>query len=689
MSVIPYESLTRKNPLPQNRGVPKKKVMRKLIALLLTTLTVISALFVPLSFGAVVAVEAPTPPVSEAGGTQQHRYTVKDVTKIQRYLAQLDSVNAEELKYLDVNKDNKLAILDATLIQKHCAEYFDIYSEEFRQQYCKEPTTEEYTTEPAPEETTVEPVNEESTTAEPTTVVPTTEESSTVEPETEPTVTDQVDARDFTLNESSFVMGTGESVQLTATFTDGSTANQKTFTSSNTAAATVNENGLVTGVAPGKTTITCTLANGAEQTCEVVVKIATTYLALTTGDKVTVTLDEEVQLATKVDDDSAAYRTTYTSDDPDIVSVTEDGLLKGVHVGKTYITCKLSTGKECRVKACVSYATTSLRVTSSVPINEGENYPSFVIGNTYEISVETFQGDDDGRYFKWEVNKKENCEIISVNHNKAIIAPKRWGGGTIKVTDYNGVVGEFTYNSTTTDVKLIDMAQTTDDKINYFQLKEDGYKYVIFKLGHGTEKDNSFFMHSEAAMWEDIRVGAYWECEAKTEEEAAAEAEACVAALKDVYTDLPVFYKLNDEWYKEFIFPDYQKNQRAWKVKERKAAQAVLFAFLDTVKEAGFNAGVQATCSLYFEDWKDGDMFRPATFHNRGYYVWSVDSKNADSMIGPDIRKYKGDVRLTGWGLPKSATLNDFYNFNMITYGIFEGNNPLKYCIDQRYKNHK
>ncbi|MDO4356093.1 MAG: Ig-like domain-containing protein, partial [Clostridia bacterium] len=74
------------------------------------------------------------------------------------------------------------------------------------------------------------------------------------------------------LNKTKASVVAESTLQLTATLAATSAEYSKvTWTSSNAAVATVSEAGLVTGVAPGTATITCTTQSGNKATCKVTV----------------------------------------------------------------------------------------------------------------------------------------------------------------------------------------------------------------------------------------------------------------------------------------------------------------------------------------------------------------------------------------------------------------------------------
>ena len=86
------------------------------------------------------------------------------------------------------------------------------------------------------------------------------------------TIHKTVEATGITLDQSEVSLNEGETAQLSATVQPEDTTDATvTWTSSNTAVATVDENGLVTALTAGEATITAATSNGLTATCTVTV----------------------------------------------------------------------------------------------------------------------------------------------------------------------------------------------------------------------------------------------------------------------------------------------------------------------------------------------------------------------------------------------------------------------------------
>ena len=121
-----------------------------------------------------------------------YTYNITDATTIQRIAAGLKAPTEKEQNIYDLDFSGEIDIVDATIVQMHCARYYDVRSDDYLNQFATEEPTEPTTadptepitaepTEPATSEPT-EPITAEPTTEQPTTAVPpepTTEESTT------------------------------------------------------------------------------------------------------------------------------------------------------------------------------------------------------------------------------------------------------------------------------------------------------------------------------------------------------------------------------------------------------------------------------------------------------------------------------------------------------------------------------
>ena len=144
----------------------------------------------------------------------------------------------------------------------------------------------------------------------------------------------------ITLDRTSLEIARGDTYTLQATVLPDDAVNKAvTWTSSNKSVATVDSNGKVTGVKAGTATITAK-AGDKTATCEVKVIIPVTSITLNLSSK-TLRQNETVKLTATVKPTDATYKdVTWTSDNPQVASVSSDGTVTAVSEGTANISAK-------------------------------------------------------------------------------------------------------------------------------------------------------------------------------------------------------------------------------------------------------------------------------------------------------------------------------------------------------------
>ncbi|MEE0842925.1 MAG: hypothetical protein U0L75_01175, partial [Ruminococcus sp.] len=112
-----------------------------------------------------------------------YTYNITDATTIQRIAAGLKAPTEKEQNIYDLDFSGEIDIVDATIVQMHCARYYDVRSDDYLNQFATEEPTEPTTADPTEPITAdpTEPITAEPT--EPATSEPT--EPITAEPTTE------------------------------------------------------------------------------------------------------------------------------------------------------------------------------------------------------------------------------------------------------------------------------------------------------------------------------------------------------------------------------------------------------------------------------------------------------------------------------------------------------------------------
>ena len=121
-----------------------------------------------------------------------------------------------------------------------------------------------------------------------------------------------------------------------------------TWTSSDESIATVDSNGVVTGIKNGKVTITVTSSNGISSTCVVNVVDETIKVnkIVLSPESLSLSAGTMEQLVAKIEPENATERELiWSSSDPSIATVDSSGRITGIKAGTVTITAKTLDGK--------------------------------------------------------------------------------------------------------------------------------------------------------------------------------------------------------------------------------------------------------------------------------------------------------------------------------------------------------
>ena len=151
-----------------------------------------------------------------------------------------------------------------------------------------------------------------------------------------------------TLNRSTATLKATETVQLSGSVLPANASNKNlVWTTSDENIATVSESGLVTAVAVGEVTITATSQSTPDISATCRVSVVPTPVASITLSQTSVSLKatETVSLTATVAPETATVKdVTWTSDNPKVATVDENGVITAVAVGEAVITATATDG---------------------------------------------------------------------------------------------------------------------------------------------------------------------------------------------------------------------------------------------------------------------------------------------------------------------------------------------------------
>lgn len=143
----------------------------------------------------------------------------------------------------------------------------------------------------------------------------------------------------------------GQSQTITPTITPSDAECNLTWETGNSSIATVSQDGTVMAKSPGETTLTVRTNNGLSATSWITVT-PPEPICITIAESPTMTVGETVQLTHRVIPSNAEYTLSWTSDNPDVASVTIDGLVTARSEGVANIKVTTDNDKTdiCQIK---------------------------------------------------------------------------------------------------------------------------------------------------------------------------------------------------------------------------------------------------------------------------------------------------------------------------------------------------
>ena len=642
-----------------------------------------------------------------------YTYNITDATTIQRIAAGLKAPTEKEQNIYDLDFSGEIDIVDATIVQMHCARYYDVRSDDYLNQFATEEPTEPTTadptepitaepTEPATSEPT-EPITAEPTTEQPTTAVPT-------EPTTEESTTEAIYLR---INEENVEMGLNESY----TFTVETNAPSVTFMSTDESVLTVDENGTVTPKTTGEASVACDTGKGVTAWCDFKIcseakEIKLNQSSLDLGS------EEYYTFRSFVDADAAAFKRVYSSDNENVMKIDSvTGYATAIGAGKATISCTLANGLSDSCEVTVYRMAQGLTLNeSSVTLALGDSFDfdSHVAGGGFAYirvyhsldesvvsiapggGIATAVGEGETQIycelingvrayadvkvlpaseriklsnapslmqvgekarFRVDGNTAVNNANITVNSVNGLVRATeqgsdfieltgiRQGVDTVTVTTYNGLSASFNVTVDGSCATLIDVS-TWQGSIDFDKVKKSGIDYVILRAGYGRELDqidNRFVENYEKAKAAGLKVGAYWFSYSESVDEAFKEAEACLYCLGGRKLDMPLYYDLEiDSVMERMTKSEYTQ---------------MALNFCSVIESAGYRPGIYSSVSVYQTKLDHSRLLRD------GISVWNAHWSER-CTIECDVWQYSENGSVSG--IYGDVDKNLIYNLDVV-----------------------
>ena len=236
-----------------------------------------------------------------------------------------------------------------------------------------------------------------------------------------------IQVSEISLNNTEATIERQSTLRLTATvLPENCRNNTLKWSSDNEEVATVDENGLVTAVSVGEANITATAVDGSGVTATCKVTVSPKLVTSVTLNKNELTIEKSftAQLAATVaPDDADDLGLIWTSDNEEVATVDENGLVTAVSVGEANITATAVDGSGVTATCKV---TVTPKLVTSVILDESEL--TIEKNFTEQLTATVAPDDADNLSLTWT---SDNEEVATVDENGLVTAV---GEGTATIT---------------------------------------------------------------------------------------------------------------------------------------------------------------------------------------------------------------------------------------------------------------
>ena len=399
----------------------------------------------------------------------------------------------------------------------------------------------------------------------------------------------KISVTEVSLNKTTLELTVEGTETLTATVKpDNASDKSVSWTSSDTAIATVDTNGKVTGVKEGTATITATTKDGGKKAeCKVTIKEKTTEVSISL-DKISASMKvgDTLTLTAKVTPEGK--KVTWKSSDETKATVDASGKVTAKAEGKVDITATVENENKsatCNITISKVYDAKN-DTTTSLKDKSGNQIYVLVDGNYVEAKV--------ADYYKHSTfYKKEKVSQYTYTGWQNL-------DGRTYYFDKNGnkVTGEqiiqgakYSFNSdgtlnTGSGILGIDVS-TWNGNIDWNKVKNSGVSYVIIRTGFrgstqgALVEDNRFRQNIQGATNAGLKVGVYFFSQAVNEVEAVEEASMVLSQIKGYPITYPVFIDVEPSGGRADALSSGDRTK-------------VINAFCQTIQNGGYRAGIYA-----------------------------------------------------------------------------------------------
>ena len=255
--------------------------------------------------------------------------------------------------------------------------------------------------------------------------------SPTTKPSVTPVATPVV-VKSISFMQNSVSLKKGGSLQLAVAISPSDASVNGLEWSSNSSNVTVNGNGRITGKEVGTAVITVKTSNGKKATCTVNVineTINVKSVALNSSN-ISLKVGNAFQLVATISPSNATERDlTWSSSNPKVATVNNNGLISGLTTGETTITVRTKDGNKtatCTVNVITSTSSTSKLAGVDIGIVQTTKY----VGDTLQLRAKLTPSNAKVRKITWISSDPSVASVSS----EGLVTTKKVGTATITVT---------------------------------------------------------------------------------------------------------------------------------------------------------------------------------------------------------------------------------------------------------------
>lgn len=213
----------------------------------------------------------------------------------------------------------------------------------------------------------------------------------------------------------------------------------------------------------------------------------------------------------------------------------------------------------------------------------------------------------------------------------------------------------------------IDVSKWNKGQVDFTQVKNAGYTYVIIKCGSTSAKDSCFEEFYTQAKDAGLDVGVYYYSYATTVEGAISDAERCLSWIKGKTFEYPIYFDYEDET---------QVNL------DGTLSARICYAFLDKLKDEGYLVGLYSMASWLEQSWVTSSGLRDDYEGWVARYMNSGDHETMDPTYSTryGMYQYTAEKYINGKGPFDANVCYKDYPSIVKKYGFngYEAENSLK-----------